>query len=136
MKSPGTYSKFLADYKRALCSCDIPLYEYCLMYRISYNSVQAWMRAQNMTLNDFEPASCNEENFDSISCPLEESESSYHIYPLSFQTSPVEEKIICEQTSSSIKGVKIKFPNGTELSIDDVMAKDLAALLLSCNTGY
>ena len=67
---------------------------------------------------------------------LEESESSYHIYPLSFQTSPVEEKIICEQTSSSIKGVKIKFPNGTELSIDDVMAKDLAALLLSCNTGY
>ena len=136
MNNSDLYSKLLEDYKRALCSCDIPLYDYCLIYHISYNSFQAWMRKQNMTLKEFNPAPRDHDNLDSVSCTLGVTDSSQHIYPLSFHASPVEEKFVCEQIPSCIKGVNITFPNGMEVSIEDVTAKELDTLLLSCNTAY
>ncbi len=66
MNNSDLYSKLLEDYKRALCSCDIPLYDYCLMYHISYNSLQAWMRKQDLTLKDFDPAPRYDDNLDSV----------------------------------------------------------------------
>ena len=136
MNNSDLYSKLLEDYKRALCSCDIPLYDFCLMYHISYNSFQAWMRKQDLTLKEFNPAPRDHDNLESSSCTLEVTDSSQHIYPLSFHASSVEEKFVCEQIPSSIKGVKITYPNGMAVSIEDVTAKELATLLLSCNTGY
>ncbi|MDD4821706.1 MAG: hypothetical protein PHI48_04010 [Bacteroidales bacterium] len=136
MNNSALYYKFLEDYKRALCSCEIPLHEYCLMHRISYNSFRSWMFKQDLTIEEFNPELRVHDNSDSSQYTLKVTESSQHIYPLSFHTSPVEEKIVCEQNPSGIKGVKITFLNGMEISIADVTAKELATLLRSYNTGY
>lgn len=82
MNNSDLYSKLLEDYKRALCSCDIPLYDYCLMYHISYISFQAWMRKQDLTLKEFNPAPRNHDNLESYSCTLEVTDSSQHIYDM------------------------------------------------------
>lgn len=64
------------------------------------------MRAQNMALKDFEPASHNKENFDSTACSLEVTDSLHHIYPLSFHASPVEEKMYVSRLHPPLKEKK------------------------------